>query len=249
MDEAYIRSVIEALDTGNRCVVRKNTSGEWDVDVEAKEAILNFFKIQKMEPVTHDPPFYYVDKIPIKSNFPPNVRVVPPAVVRYGAFVESGAVLMPSYVNIGAYVSAGTLVDNFALVGSCAFIGKNCHISAHVTIGGVLEPAQARPVIIEDNCFVGAGVRVLEGVLVRTGAIIASGVTLTGSTKIIDVRESKPRYYQGTIPSNAVVIPGTYEREFPSGKFNIQCALIVGERSQSHDQKLALNETLRKYNI
>ena len=248
MDETNIKSLIEALDKGHRCVVRQSAPGEWNVDVEAKEAILNYFKIQKMVPITEDPPFYYADKIPVKTAYPPNVRIVPPAVVRYGAFVESGAVLMPCYVNIGAYVSSGTMVDNFTLVGSCAFVGKNCHLSAHVTIGGVLEPAQARPVIIEDNCFLGAGTRVLEGVLVRSGAVIAAGVTLTASTKIIDVRSSKPQYCQGTVPANAVVVPGTYEREFSSGKFNVQCALVIGERTSSHDQKLSLNETLRKYN-
>jgi 2,3,4,5-tetrahydropyridine-2,6-dicarboxylate N-succinyltransferase len=247
MSSKTVQEIIQDLDQGRRCVVFQKDA-KWQVDVEAKQAILDFFKLQKMEPVTQDPPFFYVDKIPVKTSYPNNVRVVPPAVVRYGSYIESGVVLMPSYVNIGATVREGSMIDNFALVGSCAYIGKHCHISAHVTIGGVLEPPQAQPVIIEDNCFVGAGARIVEGVLVESGAIIGAGVTLTASTRIVDVRGSKQEVYKGRVPANAVVVPGSIPKDFPAGTFDVQCALIIGERSASHNTKLSLNETLRKYN-
>jgi 2,3,4,5-tetrahydropyridine-2-carboxylate N-succinyltransferase len=204
-----------------------------------------YFPIQKMESFEVGP-FHYHDKMLLKQNYAElGVRVVPNAVARYGAFIAKGVILMPSYVNIGAFVDEGTMVDTWATVGSCAQIGKNVHLSGGVGIGGVLEPVQAAPVIIEDNCFIGSRCIVVEGVKVETEAVLGAGVTLTMSTKIIDVTGENPIEYKGIVPSRSVVIPGTYTKKFPSGEYQVPCALIIGKRKESTDKKTSLNDALR----
>ena len=196
------------------------------------------------------PPFQWTDKVPIKKwRTEMGVRVVPPATVRYGAFVGKNSVLMPSYVNIGAYVDEGSMVDTWATVGSCAQIGKNVHLSGGVGIGGVLEPPQAQPVIIEDDCFIGSRCVVVEGVHVKRGAVLGAGVVITASTAIVDVRKEKPEIIKGVVPANAVVIPGSARKKFPAGEFHVPCALIIGDRKPSTDMKTSLNQTLREYNV
>lgn len=244
-----VESVISGLDRGETSVVQKQNDGKWLVNASAKKAILLYFRLQKMELIEVGP-FHFVDKIPLKKwNGKEGVRVVPHALVRKGAYIEAGAILMPSYVNIGARVGSGTMVDTWATVGSCAFIGKNVHLSGGVGIGGVLEPVQASPVIIEDNVFVGSRAILVEGVHIEEGAVIGAGVTITGSTKIIDVTGKTPIVLKGRVPKNSVVIPGTTEKDFPAGKFGVPCALIIGTRKESTNLKTSLTDALRDFDV
>jgi 2,3,4,5-tetrahydropyridine-2,6-dicarboxylate N-succinyltransferase len=214
-----------------------------------KQAILMYFSIQGMETYSL-PPFEFYDKMKLKQNYAQQgVRAVPHAVARYGAFLARGVVLMPSYVNIGAYVDEGTMVDTWATVGSCAQVGKGVHLSGGVGIGGVLEPLQAAPVIIEDGCFLGSRAIVVEGVRVEKGAVLGANVVLTQSTKIIDVSGAEPVEYKGRVPANSVVIPGSYTKQFPAGAYNVNCALIIGQRKASTDLKTSLNDALRDFNV
>lgn len=244
-----IEETMGLIDRGRARVSAPNEKGEWETHVWLKYAILLYFRLQFVEEISAHP-FQWCDKIPIKKwSTDMGVRVVPPATVRYGAFVAKGAVLMPSYVNIGAYVDEGTMIDTWATVGSCAQVGKNVHVSGGVGIGGVLEPPQASPVIIEDDCFIGSRCIVVEGVHVKKGAVLGAGVTLTQSTPIIDVRGSSPQKTKGVVPENAVVIPGSYPKAFPSGEFHVPCALIIGTRKESTDRKTSLNQVLREFEI
>jgi 2,3,4,5-tetrahydropyridine-2-carboxylate N-succinyltransferase len=239
---------IAALDRGEIRVAEKR-GDEWVVNEEAKQAILDYFGLRKMEPIEVGP-FEYHDKIPLKHGWAAaGVRVVPPATVRYGAYVSPGAVVMPSYVNIGAWVGPGSMVDTWATVGSCAQIGANVHLAGGVGIGGVLEPVNARPVIIEDNAFIGSRAIIVEGVVVGEGAVIAPNVSLTASVPIIDVTGDEPVEHRGYVPPRSVVVPGTRPKEFPAGTFHLACALIIGRRSASTDEKVSLNEALREYGI
>ena len=243
-----VRETIDLLDKGKIRVAQKE-NGEWIVNEWVKQAILLFFPIQDME-VMEVGPFEYYDKIPLKKNWKEaGVRVVPPATARYGSFIESGAILMPSYVNIGAYVGSGTLVDTWATVGSCAQIGKNVHLSGGVGIGGVLEPPNARPVIVEDNCFIGSRCIIVEGAVVEEEAVLGAGVVITGSTRIIDVSGEKPVEYRGRVPARSVVIPGIMNKKFPAGDYGVPVALIIGKRKESTDKKVSLNEALREFNV
>ena len=243
-----IEQVVAQLNSGALRVCEQEQGG-WKVNQWAKKAILLYFRYKKMEKI-ENPPFSFYDKIPLKQwTGEEKVRVVPQALARYGSFVDEGAVLMPSYINIGAYVGKGTLVDTWATVGSCAQIGANVHLSGGVGIGGVLEPLQANPVIIEDNCFIGSRSILVEGVQVKTGAVIGAGVTITGSTKIFDVSEGTQKEYRGFVPENSVVIPGSLEKEFPAGKFHVPCALIIGKRKASTDEKTSLNDALRDFQV
>ena len=226
-----------------------NINKGWQVNEWVKKAILLYFKISKMEPLEAGP-FRYHDKIPLKGDYAQNgVRVVPNAVARYGAFLAPGVVMMPSYVNIGAYVDSGTMVDTWATVGSCAQIGKNVHLSGGVGIGGVLEPLQAAPVIVEDHCFIGSRCIVVEGAHIETEAVLGANTVITASTHIVDVTASEPVVYKGRVPARSVVIPGSYTRHYPAGDYQVSCALIIGHRSESTDKKTSLNEALREYNI
>jgi len=240
--------IIEALDRGERRVAEK-VDGAWRVDEEAKSAILDYFRISKVEPIEVGP-YQYVDKIPLKRNYAESgVRVVPPATARYGAFLSQGVVMMPSYVNIGAWVGPNTMIDTWATVGSCAQIGADVHLSGGVGIGGVLEPVQAQPVIVEDGAFVGSRCILVEGVVVGERAVLAPNVSLTGSVPVIDVTGDEPVEHRGYVPANAVVVPGTRPKEFPAGTYNLSCALIVGWRSDQTDLKTSLNDVLREYEI
>ena len=244
-----IRECISLLDAGKLRVADQITSGQWKVNEWVKKAITLYFPIQTMETIEVGP-FEFHDKIPLKKNFAAQgVRVVPHALVRHGAHVESGCILMPSYVNIGAYVGSGTMVDTWATVGSCAQIGRNVHLSGGVGIGGVLEPPQASPNIIEDDCFIGSRCIVVEGVIIEKEAVLGANVVITQSTHIIDVTGSKPVIHKGRVPSRSVVIPGSYEREYPAGKYNVPCALIIGQRQSSTDKKVSLNEALREHQV
>jgi 2,3,4,5-tetrahydropyridine-2,6-dicarboxylate N-succinyltransferase len=238
--------IVAALDSGERRVASP-VDGEWVVDLEAKDAILEYFRLRKVEPMEVGP-FSYQDKIPMKGHAT-GVRVVPPGVARYGSFLSEGVVLMPGYVNIGAWVGPRTMVDTWATVGSCAQIGADVHLSGGVGIGGVLEPAQARPVVVEDGAFVGSRAIVVEGVRVGAGAVIAPNVVLSASIPIIDVTGSEPVEYRGEVPPRAVVLPGVRQKEFPAGTYGLSCALIVGERSESTDLKTSLNAVLREFEI
>lgn len=243
-----IRHVVEQLDLGILRVAEP-LNGQWKVNDWIKKAIILYFPIQKMK-VTEIGPFEYHDKITLKRNFAQlGVRVVPPAVARYGSFVAKGVILMPSYVNIGAYVDEGTMVDTWATVGSCAQIGKNVHLSGGVGIGGVLEPVQASPVVIEDGCFIGSRCIVVEGVRVEKEAVLGANVVLTQSTKIIDVTGAEPIEMKGIVPSRSVVIPGSYTKKFPAGEFQVPCALIIGKRKESTDLKTSLNDALREHHV
>lgn len=243
-----IRAVIGELNAGKIRVAEPNGS-DWKINEWVKQAILMFFSIQPME-IMHSGPFEYFDKIPLKNNYQSaGVRVVPSAIARYGSYVAPKVILMPSYINIGAYVDEGTMVDTWATVGSCAQIGKNVHLSGGVGIGGVLEPLQASPVIIEDGCFIGSRSIVVEGVRVEKEAVLGANVVLTQSTKIIDVTGEKPVEMKGKVPARSVVIPGTYNKEFPAGNFGVSCALIIGKRKESTDLKTSLNDTLRAFNV
>lgn len=243
-----IEKMIGLLDTGNLRVAEK-VNGNWIVNEWIKKAVILYFPIRDMV-VTEAGPMEFYDKIPLKKDFrEKGIRVVPHAVARYGSYIASGVILMPSYVNIGAYIDEGTMVDTWATVGSCAQIGKNVHLSGGVGIGGVLEPVQAAPVIIEDNCFIGSRCVIVEGVRVEKEAVLGAGVILTASTRIIDVSGNDVVEYRGMVPACSVVIPGSYPKAFPAGTFHIPCALIIGRRKESTDKKTSLNEALRDYRI
>lgn len=243
-----IREVIELLDKG-KLRVAEPAGSDWKVNEWVKKAVILYFPIQQME-VIEVGPFEFHDKIALKKNYKElGVRVVPHAIARYGAFVQKGVIMMPSYVNIGAYVDEGTMVDTWATVGSCAQIGKNVHLSGGVGIGGVLEPVQAAPVVIEDNCFIGSRSIVVEGVRVESEAVLGANVVITKSTKIIDVSGDEPKEYKGIVPARSVVIPGTYTKEFPAGSYGVSCALIIGKRKESTDKKTSLNDALREYSV
>jgi 2,3,4,5-tetrahydropyridine-2,6-dicarboxylate N-succinyltransferase len=242
-----VEDTIAALDRGELRVAEKR-DGEWQVNEEAKEAILEYFRIRKVEPMEVGP-FEYLDKIPVKRVAPEDgVRVVPPATARYGSFLSPGVVLMPSYVNIGAWVGPNTMVDTWATVGSCAQIGADVHLGGGVGIGGVLEPVNARPVIVEDGAFLGSRCIVTEGCIVGEGAILGAGVVITASIPIVDVTGSEPVEHRGYVPACAVVVPGVREREFPAGTYGLPTPLIVGWRDDSHD-RMALNDVLREFEI
>jgi 2,3,4,5-tetrahydropyridine-2-carboxylate N-succinyltransferase len=243
-----IRQVIEHLDKGTLRVAEPKGE-DWQVNEWVKKAVVLYFPIQQMKTIEVGP-FEFHDKMELKRDYEAlGVRVVPHAVARYGAFLAKGVIMMPSYVNIGAFVDSGTMVDTWATVGSCAQIGKDVHLSGGVGIGGVLEPLQAAPVVIEDGCFIGSRCIVVEGVRVRKEAVLGANVVLTKSTKIIDVSGDTPIEYKGEVPERAVVIPGSYTKEFPAGKFNVPCALIIGKRKASTDLKTSLNNALREYDV
>ena len=244
-----INSIIADIDKGLLRVAEPLDNGEWIVNEWVKKAVIMYFPIRKMETIEVGP-FEFHDKMALKTNYKElGIRVVPPAVARYGAFIASGVILMPSYVNIGAYVDSGTMVDTWATVGSCAQIGKNVHLSGGVGIGGVLEPLQAAPVIIEDDAFIGSRCIVVEGVRVGKQAVLGANVVLTKSTKIIDVSGSEPVEHRGYVPERSVVIPGSYTKSFPAGDFQVPCALIIGKRKESTDLKTSLNDALREHNV
>lgn len=246
--KTIIREVIRQLDLGELRVAEPTENG-WEVNEWVKKAVVMYFPIQKMETIEVGP-FEFHDKMPLKRNYAEKgVRVVPHAVAREGAFIASGVILMPSYVNIGAYVDSGTMVDTWATVGSCAQIGKNVHLSGGVGIGGVLEPLQAAPVIIEDDAFIGSRCIVVEGVRVGKEAVLGANVCLTMSTKIIDVTGDSPIEMKGYVPERSVVIPGSYTKKFPAGEYQVPCALIIGKRKESTDKKTSLNDALRENNV
>ena len=243
-----IMRTIESLDKGQIRVAEK-ADGEWVVNAWIKQAILGYFRLGQSETMSSGP-FEYFDKIPTKSDLESQqIRVVPPGTVRYGAFCEPGVIVMPGYVNIGAYVGSGTMVDTWATVGSCAQIGRDVHLSGGVGIGGVLEPAGARPVIIEDGAFIGSRCIIVEGALIEEGAVLGANTTITASTPIIDVTGPEPVEMRGRVPANSVVLPGTRPKTFPAGTFDLQCALIVGKRTESTDRKTSLNDALREFEV
>ena len=243
-----IDQVIEKLDKGELRTAEIE-KGNWVINEWVKKAVVLYFPTRKMETIEVGP-FEFHDKMKLKTNYRDlGVRVVPHAVARYGSYISSGVIMMPSYVNIGAYVDSGTMVDTWATVGSCAQIGKNVHLSGGVGIGGVLEPLQASPVIVEDGSFIGSRCILVEGARIGKEAVLAANVVITKSTKIIDVTASEPIEYRGFVPERKVVIPGSYEKEFPAGKYHVPCALIIGERKESTDLKTSLNEALREYDI
>ena len=248
IDAEPIEEAIALLDRGEARVAEKR-DGAWVVNEWAKKAILLYFRLRKVEPMDVAG-LHFADKIPVKSDYAERgVRVVPPGIARYGAFLSEGVVLMPGFVNIGAWVGPRTMVDTWATVGSCAQIGADVHLSGGVGIGGVLEPPQARPVIVEDGAFIGSRAAVTEGVVVGEGAVIAPNVFLTATVPIIDVTGAEPIEYRGHVPPRAVVLPGSRPREFPAGTFELNCALIVGQRSASTDLRTSLNDVLREYEI
>ncbi|MGG7549756.1 2,3,4,5-tetrahydropyridine-2,6-dicarboxylate N-succinyltransferase [Chryseobacterium arthrosphaerae] len=243
-----IREVISLVDKGELRTAEPTENG-WQVNEWVKKAVVMYFPIQKMETIEVGP-FEFHDKMPLKRNYAEKgVRVVPHAVAREGAYIAPGVIMMPSYVNIGAYVDSGTMVDTWATVGSCAQIGKNVHLSGGVGIGGVLEPLQAAPVIIEDDCFIGSRCIVVEGVHVEKEAVLGANVVLTASTKIIDVTGDQPVEIKGRVPARSVVIPGSYTKQYPSGEYQVPCALIIGQRKESTDKKTSLNDALRDNNV
>ncbi|HCM35942.1 MULTISPECIES: 2,3,4,5-tetrahydropyridine-2,6-dicarboxylate N-succinyltransferase [Chryseobacterium] len=243
-----IREVISLVDKGELRTAEPTENG-WQVNEWVKKAVVMYFPIQKMETIEVGP-FEFHDKMPLKRNYAEKgVRVVPHAVAREGAYIAPGVILMPSYVNIGAYVDSGTMVDTWATVGSCAQIGKNVHLSGGVGIGGVLEPLQAAPVIIEDDCFIGSRCIVVEGVHVEKEAVLGANVVLTASTKIIDVTGDTPIEIKGRVPARSVVIPGSYTKQYPAGEYQVPCALIIGQRKESTDKKTSLNDALRDNNV
>lgn len=247
--EEAIRTVIEELDKGIRRVAEPDGAGGWKVNEWVKKAVILYFPLQKMRPIQVGP-FHFHDKMDLKEDYDKlGVRVVPHAVARYGAYISKGVVMMPSYVNIGAYVGEGTMVDTWATVGSCAQVGKNVHLSGGVGLGGVLEPVQAAPVIIEDGCFIGSRCIVVEGVRVGKEAVLGANVTITGSSKVIDVTGNEPVIHKGYVPERSVVIPGSYPKKFPAGEYNVPCALIIGKRKASTDLKTSLNEALRENEV
>ncbi|MFQ3214386.1 MAG: 2,3,4,5-tetrahydropyridine-2-carboxylate N-succinyltransferase [Marivirga sp.] len=244
-----VKTVVEELDHGKIRVAEPLSNGEWKVNEWIKKAVILYFPLQQMQTITVGP-FEFHDKIKLKKGYEKlGVRVVPHAIARYGSFINTGVVLMPSYINIGAYVDSGTMVDTWATVGSCAQIGKNVHLSGGVGIGGVLEPIQASPVIIEDNAFVGSRCIIVEGVRIGKEAVLGANVTLTGSTKIIDITGDEPKEYKGYVPPRSVVIPGSYTKKFPAGDYQVPCALIIGQRKESTDKKTSLNNALRENDV
>ena len=247
-DVDLIKEIIQKLDNGEIRVVEK-IDNEWVVNEWVKKSISLYFSIQNLKVIESGDVIYF-DKLEPKKNYESlKIRVVPPGIVRYGAFCEPGVVVMPGFVNIGAYVSSGTMVDTWATVGSCAYIGKNVHLSGGVGIGGVLEPPSAMPVIIEDGAFIGSRAIIVEGVRIGKGAVIGANVTITSTTPIIDVSGEEPIEYKGVVPENSVVIPGTRPKTFPSGKYDVQCALIIGKRKESTNEKTSLNEALRTFGV
>jgi len=243
-----IKDTIELLDSGELRVAHCEGS-KWIVNEWIKKAVLLYFPINKMTTL-HAGPMEFHDKIPLKRDYAKKgIRVVPSAISRYGSFISSGCILMPSYVNIGAYIGKGTMVDTWATVGSCAQIGENVHISGGVGIGGVLEPLQANPVIIEDNVFLGSRSIIVEGVIIRKEAVLGANVVLTASTKIIDITNNDPVEIKGEIPERSVVIPGSFPKKFNAGTYNVPCALIIGKRKESTDKKTSLNQVLREHNL
>jgi 2,3,4,5-tetrahydropyridine-2-carboxylate N-succinyltransferase len=244
-----IDHIIEELDKGRLRVAEPGENGEWIVNEWVKKAVILYFPIRNME-IIEVGPFEFHDKMALKTGYKDlGIRVVPPAVSRYGAFIAPSVILMPSYVNIGAFVDSGTMVDTWATVGSCAQIGKDVHLSGGVGIGGVLEPVQAAPVIIEDHAFIGSRCIVVEGVRVGKEAVLGANVVLTKSTKIIDVTGDRPVEHVGFVPERSVVIPGSYTKEFPAGKYQVPCALIIGKRKPSTDLKTSLNDALREHQV
>ena len=248
MVKKTIREVISQIDSGKLRVAEPEDS-KWKVNEWLKKAIIEYFLIQESE-VIEVGPFEFHDKIPLKRNYARlGVRVVPHAIARYGAYIAKGVIMMPSYINIGAYVDAGTMIDTWATVGSCAQIGKQVHLSGGVGIGGVLEPVQALPVIIEDGCFIGSRSIIVEGVRVEKEAVLGANVVITQSTKIIDITEKEPKEYKGIVPPYSVVIPGSYTKKFNAGNYNVNCTLIIGKRKASTDLKTSLNNALREFNV
>ncbi|MBE0652319.1 MAG: 2,3,4,5-tetrahydropyridine-2,6-dicarboxylate N-succinyltransferase [Bacteroidales bacterium] len=250
-ENAYREAITETIEMLDKGILRvaEIKEGEWIVNQWIKKAVILYFPIRQMETI-EVPPFEFHDKIPLKNNYKElGVRVVPHAVARYGSYLAEGVILMPSYVNIGAYVDSGTMVDTWATVGSCAQIGKNVHLSGGVGIGGVLEPVQAAPVIIEDDCFIGSRCIVVEGARIEKEAVLGANVVITNSTKIIDITGPEALEYKGFVPSRSVVIPGSYTRDFPAGQYQVPCALIIGKRKPSTDLKTSLNNALREYNV
>ena len=246
--QTTIREIVDLLDKGELRIAQPSPNG-WIVNEWLKKAVILYFPIQKMETIEVGP-FEFHDKIALKKGYEGlGVRVVPHAIARYGAYIAKGVIMMPSYINIGAYVDNGTMVDTWATVGSCAQIGKNVHLSGGVGIGGVLEPVQAAPVIIEDDCFIGSRCIVVEGVKVEKQAVLGANVVITMSTKIIDVTGSEPIEYKGVVPSRSVVIPGSYTKKFNAGEYQVPCALIIGKRKESTDTKTSLNDALREFNV
>ncbi len=243
-----IRNIVAMLDKGTLRVAEPQ-SDNWQVNEWVKKAVVMYFPIQAMQTIEVGP-FEFHDKIPLKKNYKEQgVRVVPHAIARHGSFLAPGTIMMPSYINIGAYVDSGTMVDTWATVGSCAQIGKDVHLSGGVGIGGVLEPLQAAPVIIEDNAFIGSRCIVVEGVRVGKEAVLGANVVLTASTKIIDVTGNEPKEYKGFVPPRSVVIPGSYPKQFAAGTYNVPCALIIGTRKESTNKKTSLNDALREYDV
>ena len=248
MNARRVEELVAALDRGELRAADR-IDGEWVVNEEAKEAILEFFRLRRMEPIEVGP-FEYLDKIPLKRHYEGlGVRVVPPAVARYGSFLSEGVVMMPSFVNIGAWVGPRAMIDTWATVGSCAQIGADVHLSGGVGVGGVLEPVQARPVIVEDGAFIGSRCILTEGVLIGERAVLAPNVSLTGSVPVIDVTGPEPVEHRGYVPPYSVVVPGTRPKEFPAGIFQIGCALIIGKRSAQTDLKTSLNDVLREFEL
>jgi 2,3,4,5-tetrahydropyridine-2,6-dicarboxylate N-succinyltransferase len=246
--QSAIRAVVEKLDKGELRVAQPVADG-WQVNEWIKKAVILYFPIQQMETIEVGP-FEFHDKIQLKRNYKAlGVRVVPHAIARYGSYISKGVILMPSYVNIGGYVDEGTMVDTWATVGSCAQIGKNVHLSGGVGIGGVLEPVQAAPVIIEDSAFIGSRCIIVEGVRIGKEAVLGANVVLTASSKIIDVTGPQPVEYKNYVPERSVVIPGSYAKKFPAGEFHVPCALIIGKRKESTDKKTSLNDALREHNV
>lgn len=247
--QAAIRELLELLDKGKVRVAEPTSDGDWQVNQWVKKGVVLYFPIQQMATIEVGP-FEFHDKIPLKKDYAQlGVRVVPHAIARHGAFLEKGVIMMPSYVNLGAWVGSGSMVDTWATVGSCAQIGRNVHLSGGVGIGGVLEPLQASPTIIEDNCFIGSRCIVVEGVRVEKEAVLGANVVLTQSTHIIDVTGTDPVTYKGRVPARSVVIPGTYTKSFPAGDYQVACALIIGQRKESTDKKVSLNDALREHDV
>ncbi|HIZ14812.1 MAG TPA: 2,3,4,5-tetrahydropyridine-2,6-dicarboxylate N-succinyltransferase [Candidatus Tidjanibacter faecipullorum] len=247
--QAAVNEVIERLDRGELRAAEPDGEGGWMVNDWVKKAVILYFPTRELRQTNAGEMEYY-DKMNLKRNYrEQGVRVVPPAVARYGAFLGRGVVMMPSYVNIGAYVDEGTMIDTWATVGSCAQIGKDVHLSGGVGIGGVLEPVQAAPVIVEDNCFIGSRCIIVEGVRIAREAVIGAGTVITASTKIVDVSGEEPRVYRGYVPPRSVVIPGTCPKRFPAGEYGVPCALIIGQRKESTDLKTSLNDALRDFDV
>lgn len=242
-------AVVDLLDKGTLRVAEPLDNGTWQVNEWVKKAVVLYFPLRQMETIEVGP-FEFYDKIPLKKGYSElGVRVVPHAIARHGSFLERGVILMPSYVNIGAWVGSGTMVDTWATVGSCAQIGRNVHLSGGVGIGGVLEPPQAAPTIIEDDCFIGSRCIVVEGAHVERESVLGANVVITNSTHVIDVTGSEPVTYKGRVPARSVVIPGSYTKSFPAGSYQVPCALIIGQRQESTDKKVSLNSALREYNV